>query len=130
MVRQQDSSLTPILSHDIELRPRGTEPVTTARLLGPRLQRYVQDLDIAAKTFRDMVAGSSDPVAVGAAAKQLGDLASRVLAMAGAQQHRDPNALRSQDDVPGWSTLSVEGRQRVSDALDTLSRELGESWMS
>ena len=128
------------LSTDIELRPARSSPVSLRQLLGPMLDRAVQDIEESAARLRDLAneaASLRDHKAEAALRAKIVDQATAILRVCREEASPAEEAWqpRSQDDVPNMKLLPPRVREQFEEGYrliaeaERLAEELwGQNW--
>ena len=116
------------LATDVELRAPGTERAGLDRSLRPLVTRFVADLTEAADRFKELASearAAKDYRAETVILSRLADIAASVLRIArlgrGSESRSPVMAL---EDLPDWSRLSPELREKLDPLLEAASEEL------
>lgn len=118
------------LSLDLELRPRGTAPVSVRQALGPLVRQYIGDLVEASeglKRLAEEAYRANDRTAEAALRAKIVDQATALLRLCreDSQPHGAGHVIRSQSDVPRWASLSPQTRRSLEAAWEAAEKEWG-----
>lgn len=119
----------PVLSPDIELRPRYAEPVGLGPLLEPRLKDFVHQLEATLLDLKSLGDQAPNFGAKAVVKAKLADLLVKVIKLGkqacpalGTAGHGEITNL----DVPDWARLSAETQQGLSFWLKRAREEFEE----
>lgn len=118
-MKNKTDALTPMpLSQDLELRPRGWNPLNVHQLLGSEVDRFAEDLVEASASLRRLARGAhaaNDVRTEAALRAKLAELAMALLKLCRDDVAEQPSAIRSQRDLPDIRKLSPQTRQRLNE---------------
>ena len=128
MVKTMNPKNQIALASDVELRRPGTEPASLDRSLMPQVTRFIRDLTEAADRLRELALEArtaKDYRAETVILARVADIAASVLRIARlgrGSESRSP--VMGLEDLPDWSLLSPELREKLDPLLEAAHQEL------
>ncbi len=123
--------LTP-LTTDIELRPRGTQPVSLGRALAPLIDSYIQDMVDASRELKRLATEAKEAKDRSAEAllqAKIVEQATNILRLFRADSGvAEAKPIRSQADLPGPDDLPADVSKKLDEAFEYAARRLGHGW--
>ena len=121
------------LTTDIELRPRGMQPVSLGRALAPLIHDYIQDMVDASRELKRLATEAKEAKDRSAEAllqAKIVEQATNILRLFRAEPGvAEAKPIRSQADVPDWDALPVDVRRKFHEGHGYADRCLGRGWL-
>jgi hypothetical protein len=123
---KQENMPIPVLTPDIELRPRSTDPIGVGPLLAPRLAHYVQQLEA---TLADLQRLAKKAPSFAAEAAITAKLADHLIKLVKVAHHASPDLGATErtgitnKEVPDWKRLSSEVQRNLAYWMDRAREE-------
>ncbi len=119
------------LTTDIELRPRGTQPVSLGRALAPLIDDYIQDMVDASRELKRLATeakAAKDRSAEAALQSKIVEQATNILRLFRAEPGvAEAKPIRSQAG-PDWDALPGDVNRKFDEAYEYADRRLGHGW--